>query len=108
MRGEGFGQQGVRRRPVVAKDDQGERILTIVSQLDVVRWLSRHHKELSPAFSNITIQNVVEVRLLRSSLHSSSFYSSSSSLASSSSHASHHRRSKQTRGSASCGRCATS
>jgi CBS domain-containing protein len=56
----GFGQQGVRRRPVVAKDDQGERILTIVSQLDVVRWLSRHHKELSPAFSNITIQNVVE------------------------------------------------
>lgn len=56
----GFGQQGVRRRPVVAKDDQGERILTMVSQLDVVRWLSHHHKELSPAFSNITIQHVVE------------------------------------------------
>jgi hypothetical protein len=60
--GAGFGQQGVRRRPVVAKDDQGERILTMVSQLDVVRWLSHHHKELSPAFSNITIQHVVEVR----------------------------------------------
>jgi CBS domain-containing protein len=56
----GFGEQGVRRRPVVARDEQGERILTMLSQLDVVNWLTRRRKELSPAFSNITIQHVVE------------------------------------------------
>jgi hypothetical protein len=59
----GFGEQGVRRRPVVARDEQGERILTMLSQLDVVNWLTRRRKELGPAFSNITIQHVVEVRL---------------------------------------------
>jgi CBS domain-containing protein len=56
----GFGQQGVRRRPVVAKEEQAERILGMVSQLDVVRWLSRQRKELSPAFHSISIQHVVE------------------------------------------------
>lgn len=57
----GFGQAGVRRRPVIAKDGQADRILGMISQLDVIKWLSNRRREFSPAFEGISIQHVVEV-----------------------------------------------
>jgi len=55
----GFGSQGLRRRPVLSTDTSD--IIGMVSQLDVIMWLSRHHNQLSPVLESISIEQVVDV-----------------------------------------------